>query len=114
MVLALRRAFLPHYEGEERALHLRLVLLILRVWAIVLVVWVVGRVVLYLTVDYLRHPGPVADVLSILYSIVAIGLGYALARRASILLAGYLMATAVLLYPTIEGMLFPAEAFLLT
>jgi diguanylate cyclase (GGDEF)-like protein len=114
MLLALRRALLPHYEGEERALHLRLVRLILRVWALILAVWLVGRVVLYLTIGYLREPGPAADLLSILYSIIAIGLGYALHRGERVLAAGYLMASAVMLYPTVDGMLFPSEAFLLT
>ena len=114
MLLALRRPFLPHYEGEERALHLRLAHLTLRAWAITLAVWFVARLVLYLTIGYVRDPGPAAEVLSLLYSIVAIGLGYALARRERILVAGYLMATAILLYPTVDGWLFPTEPLLLT
>jgi len=114
MVIAVRRALLPHYEGEERALHLRLVSLILRVWAIILAVWFVGRVVLYLTIGFVRGPTASAEVFSLLFSIVVLGLGYALARGERILAAGYLLASAALFYPTLDGLLYPSELFLLS
>src|SRR3972149_3283326 len=80
MAHRLRRAFFPRYEGEERALHFRLITLVLRVWSIALAAWFVGRFLLYLTIGFNRGASPVFETFSILFSILALGLGYLLAR----------------------------------
>jgi diguanylate cyclase (GGDEF)-like protein len=113
MVNRLRRAFFPRYEGEERALHFRLVYLVLRVWSIALAAWFVGRFVLYLTIDFERGPGLAFEVFSILFSILALGLGYLLASRKHLLASGVLLATAAWFYPTLNGVLNPSELYLI-
>jgi len=114
MALTLRRAFFPRYDGEERALHLRLVHLILRVWAITLAVWFVGRAILYLAVGFVRGPSAAAELFSLLFSFVVLGVGFLLARRGRILASGYLLAAAALFYPTLDGVVYPSELFLLS
>jgi diguanylate cyclase (GGDEF)-like protein len=113
MAHRLRRAFFPRYEGEERALHFRLIYLVLRVWSIALVAWFVGRFLLYLTIGFNRGPSPSFEVFSILFSILALGLGYLLASRQHLLGSGYLLATAALFYPTFNGVLNPSELTLI-
>ena len=113
MVQRLRRAFFPRYEGEERALHFRLIYLVLRVWSIALVAWLVGRFLLYLTIGFNRGPSPSFEIFSILFSILALGLGYLLASRQHLLGSGYLLATAALFYPTLNGVLSPSELYLI-
>lgn len=113
MVNRLRRAFFPRYEGEERALHFRLVYLVLRVWSIALAAWFVGRFVLYLTIGFERGPSIAFEVFSILFSILALGLGYLLASRQHLLASGYLLATASAFYPTLNGVLDPSELYLI-
>ena len=113
MAHRLRRAFFPRYEGEERALHFRLIYLVLRVWSIALAVWFIGRFLLYLTIGFNRGPSPSFEIFPILFSILALGLGYLLANRQHLLSSGYLMATAALFYPTLNGVLSPSELYLI-
>jgi diguanylate cyclase (GGDEF)-like protein len=113
MAHRLRQAFYPRYEGEERALHYRLVYLVLRVWGIALAAWFGGRFLLYLTIRFQRGPSLAFEVFSILFSILALGLGYLLANRQHILASGYLLATAAWFYPTLNGMLNPSELYLI-
>jgi diguanylate cyclase (GGDEF)-like protein len=113
MAHRLRQLFFPRYEGEERALHYRLVFLVLRVWGIALAAWFGGRFLLYLTIQFQRGPSLAFEVFSILFSILALGLGYLLANRQHILASGYLLATAAWFYPTLNGMLNPSELYLL-
>lgn len=113
MANRLRPAFFPRYEGEERALHFRLVSLVLRVWSIALAAWFVGRFVLYLTIGFERGPSITFEVFSILFSILALGLGYLLASRQHLLASGYLLATAAWFYPTLNGFLNPSELYLI-
>ena len=113
MAHRLRRAFFPHYEAEERALHFRLIYLVLRVWSIALATWFIGRFLLYLTIGFNRGPSPAFETFSILFSILALGLGYLLANRQHLLSSGYLMATAALFYPTLNGFINPSELYLI-
>jgi diguanylate cyclase (GGDEF)-like protein len=113
MVEQLRRAFFPRYEGEERALHFRLIFLVLRVWTIALGIWFTGRIVLYLTIGFQRGPSLSFEVFSVLFSFLALGLGYLLARRDHLLASGYLLATAGWFYPTLNGFLNPGELILI-
>jgi len=113
MAHRLRRAFFPRYEGEERALHFRLIYLVLRVWSIALAAWFIGRFLLYLTIGFNRGPSPAFETFSILFSILALGLGYLLANRQHLLSSGYLLATAALFYPTLNGVLSPSELYLI-
>src|SRR3989304_3060602 len=107
MAHRLRRAFFPRYEGEERALHFRLIYLVLRMWSIALAVWFIGRFLLYLAIGFNRGPSPSFEIFSILFSIMALGLGHLLAPRQHLLSSGYLLATAALFYPTLNGVLSP-------
>ncbi|MBF8256529.1 MAG: hypothetical protein HW375_1436, partial [Anaerolineales bacterium] len=113
MAHRLRRAFFPRYEGEERALHFRLIYLVLRMWSIALAVWFVGRFLLYLAIGFNRGPSASFEIFSILFSILALGLGYLLATRQHLLSSGYLLATAALFYPTLNGVLSPSELYLI-
>jgi diguanylate cyclase (GGDEF)-like protein len=113
MVQRLRLAFFPRYEGEERALHFGLVYLVLRVWGIALAAWFVGRFLLYLTIGYQRGPSLSFEIFSVLFSILALGLGYLLAHRQHLLGSGYLLATAAWFYPTLNGILNPSELYLI-
>jgi diguanylate cyclase (GGDEF)-like protein len=113
MLERLRRAFLPRYEGEERALHFRLISLVLRVWVIALAAWFIGRFLLFLTIGYERGPSVSFEIFSILFSFLALGLGYLLAHRQHLLASGYLLATAGWFYPTLYGILNPAELYVL-
>ncbi len=113
MAHRLRRAFFPRYEGEERALHFRLIYLVLRMWSIALAVWFIGRFLLYLAIGFNRGPSPSFETFSILFSILALGLGYLLATRQHLLSSGYLLATAALFYPTLNGVLSPSELYLI-
>lgn len=113
MAHRLRRAFFPRYEGEERALHFRLIYLVLRMWSIALAVWFIGRFLLYLAIGFNRGPSSSFEIFSILFSILALGLGYLLATRQHLLSSGYLLATAALFYPTLNGVLSPSELYLI-
>jgi diguanylate cyclase (GGDEF)-like protein len=113
MVHRLRHAFLPRYEGEERALRLRLIHLVLRVWGIALMVWLLGRLLLFLTIGYQRGPSLSFEIFSILFSVVALGVGSLLANRQHLLGTGYLLATAAWFYPTLNGVLNPSEMYLI-
>jgi diguanylate cyclase (GGDEF)-like protein len=113
MAQRLRRAFFPRYEGEERALHFRLIHLVLRVWGIALAAWFLGRFLLYLTIGYQRGPSLSFEIFSILFSILALGVGYLLANRQHLLASGYLLATAAWFYPTLNGILNPSELYLI-
>jgi diguanylate cyclase (GGDEF)-like protein len=48
-----------------------------------------------------------------LFSFLALGLGYLLAHRQHLLASGYLLATAGWFYPTLNGILNPAELYVL-
>jgi diguanylate cyclase (GGDEF)-like protein len=113
MIYRLRRAFFPRYEGEERALHFRLVYLVLRVWSIALAVWFSARFLLFLTIGFQRGPTIGYEIFSIVFSILALGLGYLLANRQHLLGSGYLLATAGWVYPTLNGLVNPSELFLI-
>jgi diguanylate cyclase (GGDEF)-like protein len=106
-------ALFPRYEGEERALHFRLIQLVLRVWGFALAVWFVGRVVLFLTVGFQRGPSLGFEAFSLVFSMLALGLGYLLASRQHLLASGYLLATAAWFYPTLNGIINPGELFLI-
>ena len=113
MAHRLRLAFFPRYEGEERALHFRLVSLVLRVWGIALAAWFGGRILFFLTIGYQRGPSLSFEIFSILFSILALGLGYLLANRQHLLASGYLLATAAWFYPNLNGVLNPSELYLI-
>jgi diguanylate cyclase (GGDEF)-like protein len=106
-------ALFPRYEGEERALHFRLIQLVLRVWGFALAVWFVGRFVLFLTVGFQRGPSLGFEAFSLVFSMLALGLGYLLASRQHLLASGYLLATAAWFYPALNGILNPGELFLI-
>jgi diguanylate cyclase (GGDEF)-like protein len=113
MMHRLRLAFFPRYEEEERALHLRLIYLVLRVWSLALAAWFVGRFLYYLTIGFRRGPSLSFEIFSVVFSILALGLGYLFANRQHLLASGYLLATAAWIYPTFNGLINPAELFLI-
>lgn len=113
MAHRLRLTFFPRYEGEERALHFRLVYLVLRVWGIALAAWFGGRFLLFLTIGSQRGPRLSFEIFSILFSILALGLGYLLANRQHLRASGYLLATAAWFYPNLNGVLNPSELYLI-
>jgi len=113
MIDRLRSAFFPRYEGEERALHFRLIALVLRVWSAALAVWFIGRFLLYLSIGFDRGPNPAFEAFSLIFSILALGLAALLARRQHLLSSGYLLASAGWFYPTLNGILNPPEILLI-
>jgi len=113
MIERLRRALLPRYEGEQRLLHLRLVSLVLRVWGVTLAVWFGLRLLLYLTIGFVRGPTLGHELFSLVFSFAALGIGYLLYTRKRSIAAGYTLATAAWLYPTLTGLAFPSEVVLI-
>jgi diguanylate cyclase (GGDEF)-like protein len=113
MFQRISQALFPRYEGEERALHFRLVHLVLRVWGIALAAWFIGRLLLFVTIGYQRGPSLAFELFSLVFSVLALGLGYLFAIRRHLLASGYLLATAAWLYPTLNGLINPGEVFLL-
>jgi diguanylate cyclase (GGDEF)-like protein len=107
------RALFPRYEGEERALHLRLVRLVLRSWLAVLVIWLLAGAAVYLTGGMPGGPALVGAVFSAVFSGVVLGLGYLLTARDRVVWTGYLLAAAAMAFPLGNVLINPATLYLI-
>lgn len=113
MRLPLTRALFPRYEGEERALHLRLARLVLRSWLAVLLIWLLAGAAVYLTGGMPSGPALAGAVFSMGFSVVVLGLGYLLTARDRVIWTGYLLAAAAMAFPLGNVLINPSSLYMI-
>lgn len=109
----LARALFPRYDGEERALHLRMVRLVLRSWLALLLVWLLAGGALYLTGGIPPGPALAGAIFSTLFSVAVLGLGYLLAARDRLMWTGTLLAAAAMAFPLGNALINPASLYMI-
>lgn len=106
-----RRALFPRYDGEERAFRLRLGQLVVRAAAVVFLAWVGATAALAFFAERTAFAFPRREAVAAALVGLALISAELLLRRKHVLMAGYLVASAFLLYPAFRLFADPAHLF---
>ncbi len=107
------RALFPRYEGEERALQLRMARLVLRSWLAVLLIWLLAGAAGYLTGSLPSGPALAGAIFSTVFSVAVLGLGYLLTARDQVRWTGTLLAAAAMAFPLGNALINPSTLYMI-